>query len=85
MDPLIFLMMAHFRADPVAACAGCYSIGARVIHRVAVRAVTDAARAGLTWAGVLGVVVGRMFGSVGCHATSKVAELSCELDYVISF
>ena len=26
-----------------------------------------------------------MFGGVGCHATSKGAELSCDLDYAISF
>ena len=43
------------------------------------------ARAGLTWSGVHGVVVGWMFCSVGCHATSKGAELICELDYAISF
>ena len=43
------------------------------------------ARAGLTWSGVHVVVVGWMFGGVGCHATSKGAELSCELDYTISF
>ena len=31
------------------------------------------------------MVVGWMFSGVGCHATSKGAELSCELDYAISF
>ena len=31
------------------------------------------------------MVVGWMFGGVGCHATSKGAKLSCELDYPISF
>ena len=42
-------------------------------------------RAGLTWSGVHVVVVGWMFGGVGCHATSKGADLSCELYYTISF
>ena len=37
-------------------------------------------RAGFTLSGVHVVVVGWMFGGVGCHATSKYAELSCELD-----
>ena len=46
---------------------------------------TAAARAGLTWLGALVVVLGWMFSSYGCHATSKGAELSCELDYVLSF
>ena len=45
----------------------------------------DTARAGLMWLGVHDVVVGWMFSGVGCHATSKGAELSCELDYTISF
>ena len=31
------------------------------------------------------MVVGWMFGDVRCHAMSKGAELSCELDYVILF
>ena len=31
------------------------------------------------------MVVGWMFGGVGCHVANKGAELSCELDYVISF
>ena len=31
------------------------------------------------------MVSGWMFGGVGCHATSKGAELSCELDYTILF
>ena len=43
------------------------------------------ARSGLTWSGVHVVVVGWMFDGVGCHATGKGAELSCELDYTISF
>ena len=58
--------------------------GAHIIHRVAVTAVTVAAQSGLKWLGVHVVVVGWMFGSVACHATSKGAELSCELDYGIS-
>ena len=41
------------------------------------------ARSGLTWSEVHVVVVGWMFGGVGCHATSKGAELNCELDYAI--
>ena len=43
------------------------------------------ARSGLTWSVVHVVVVGWMFSGVGCHATSKGAELSCELYYTISF
>ena len=43
------------------------------------------AQADLTCLEVQVVVVGWMFGGVGCHATSKGAELSCELDYTISF
>ena len=43
------------------------------------------ARAGLTWSGVHVMVMGWMFGGVGCHVTSKGAELSCELDYTILF
>ena len=31
------------------------------------------------------MVVGWMFSGVGCHATSKGAELSYDLDYVILF
>ena len=31
------------------------------------------------------MVVGWMFGGVECHATSKGAELSCEIYYAISF
>ena len=54
--------------------------GARIIHRVIVTAVTADARGGLTWSGVHVVVVGWMFGGVGCHATSKYAKLTCELD-----
>ena len=40
---------------------------------------------GLTCSGVHVVFVRWVFGGVGCHETSKGAELSCELDYVISF
>ena len=42
------------------------------------------ALAGLTWLGVHDVVVEWMFGGVGFHATSKGAELSCELYYTIA-
>ena len=42
-------------------------------------------RLGLTWSGVHVVVMGWVFGGVGCHATSKGFEQSCELDYIISF
>ena len=44
--------------------------GARVIRRFAVMAVTNAARVRLAWLGVHVVVVGWMFGGVGCHATA---------------
>ena len=56
-----------------------------IIRRVAVTSVTDYAWVGLKWSGVHVIVVGWMFGGIGCHATSKGAELSCELDYAISF
>ena len=68
-----------FRAAYVAACAGYYAIGARVIHGITVAAVTAAYRAGLTLSVVHVVVVGWIVGDVGCHATIKVVELSCEL------
>ena len=42
-------------------------------------------RAGFTWSVVHVVVVGWIFGRVGYHATSKGAELSCEIYYTISF
>ena len=42
-------------------------------------------RVGLKCSGVHFVAVGWMFGGVGCHATSKGAEFSCEIDYTISF
>ena len=58
---------------------------AHVIIRVAVTTVTAAAQVRLTWLVVHVVVVGWIFGGVGCHATSKGSELSCELDYAISF
>ena len=41
------------------------------------------ARAGLTWSRLHVVVVGWMFGGVGFHATSKGAELSCDIDCTI--
>ena len=40
---------------------------------------------GLKWLGVHGMIVGWLFFSVGCHATSKGAGLICEIDYDISF
>ena len=42
------------------------------------------ALAGLIWKGLHALVVGWMFGGVGCHTTSKGVELSCEIDYTIS-
>ena len=42
-------------------------------------------RAGLTWSGLHVVVMGWIINGVGCHAMIKGAELSCELDYTISF
>ena len=74
----------RLRGAPVAACAVYYVIGAYVIRRVAVTSITDFARAGLTWSRLHIVVVGWMFGAVGCHVTIEGAELSCELDYIIS-
>ena len=79
------LMRACLRDAPVAACSVYNTISAHVIRGDAVTAVTSAALAGLTYLGPLAVVVGWMFGSIGCHAKSKGAELSCELDYIISF
>ena len=73
------------RASHVAARVGYRAIGARVIRRVAVTSVTTAFLGGLTWLGLYVVVVGSMFGGVGCHATSKGAELSCDLDCAIPF
>ena len=43
------------------------------------------AREVLAWMGVKIMVVGWMFGGVGCHATRNITELSYELDYAISF
>ena len=43
----------------------------------------NTAQAGLTWSGVHVEVLGWMFGGVVCHATSKVAELSCDIYYTI--
>ena len=43
------------------------------------------ARAGLTWLGVHVVAIGCVLGGVGCHATIKGVDLSCKLDYNISF
>ena len=76
------LMMAILRVY----CLGTHwdSVG-RVIRRVAVTDVTAAALAGLTCSEVHVVVLGWMFGGVGCIATSKGAKLSCELYYSISF
>ena len=68
----------------VAACEGYHVIGAGVIHGVAVTSTTTAARSGLTWSGVLVVVVGWMFGGVEYHETSKGTELSFKLCYLIT-
>ena len=78
------LTMAHLRASPVAACAGYHAIIASIICRTAVTAVTAASQLGLTWSLVLVVVVGWVSRGVGCHAMSKVVELSCDIDCVIS-
>ena len=40
-------------------------------------------QAGLTWSGLFVVVVGWVFGGVGCYATIKGAELGCEIDYAV--
>ena len=81
----MFLMTACFRAAHVSDHMGYHSIGARIIRGFAVTAITAATGAGLTWSGVLVVVVGWVFSGSGCHTTSKGAELSSELDYSISF
>ena len=75
----------RLRDAHVATCADYHAINACVIRRVTMTAVTAATQALLRWLRVHIVVVGWMFGGVGCHATSKGAELSCELDYAISF
>ena len=77
--------MDRLRASRVADRAGYHSIGDHVVYGAAVMAITAAAQSGLTWSGALAVVVGWIFGGIGCHAPSKGAELSCELDYDISF
>ena len=71
------------RAAPITARAGYHDISARVICRVTVTSVTAAARVGLTLSELHDIVVGWMFGSVGCHSTITGAELSFELDYTI--
>ena len=68
----------------VAACTGYNSIGARIIRGIAVTTATAVALVGYTWSGVLAVVVGWMFGGVGCHATSKGAKLSYNIGYLIT-
>ena len=75
MDILMVLMIYCLRADHVAAHAEYHAIGARVIRRVVVMAVTAAAQAGLTWSGSLIVVVRLMFGSVGCHAIMQQVKM----------
>ena len=83
-----YLLMATARClryAPVVAHTVYHAISDRVIRRVAVTAVTDASRARLKWSRVHVVDVGWMFVGVGCNATSKGAELSCDLDYAISF
>ena len=80
------MVTAHHLWDaPTADHTGYHAIGARVIRRVDMTAVTAASQAGFTWSVVHAVVVGLVLGSVGCHTTSKGVELSCEIDYVISF
>ena len=73
------------KAASVAAHAGYHAIGYHIIRRVSVMATTAAAWAGLTWSGVHVMAVGWILGGVGCHITSKGAELICDIDYVISF
>ena len=71
-------------AAPVDTRAGYHTYtSARVICRVTVTSVTAAARVGLTLSELHDIVVGWMFGSVGCHSTITGAELSFELDYTI--
>ena len=63
--------------------AGYHVTSACIIRRVAVTDVTDVSRAGYTCSGVHAVVVGWMFGGVGCHATSKGGEFSYKIGYLI--
>ena len=74
----------RLRAATNATRVGYHAIGTSSIRRVALMDVTAVSQVGLTRSGVHVVVVGWMFGGVGCHATSKGAQLSCELHYAIS-
>ena len=67
-------------AASIATRARYHDIGACVICRVSLTTVAAAARSGLTWLVLQVVVVGWMFGVVGCHATVKGSKLSCEID-----
>ena len=71
------------KAAVVASRVGYNAIGACVICGFPVTSATAASKSGYTWLGVLVVVAGWMFGGVGCHATSKGAELSYKLGYLI--
>ena len=73
------------KAAHIAARAGYHSIGARIIRRVAVMAITAADLTVFKSLGVHAVVAGCTVGGLGCHTTSKGAELSCEIYYSISF
>ena len=76
MGLLVVLIMDLLRYDHVSNHVGYHFIGTRIIRRVTVTAVTSADQAVLTWSGVLVVVVGWMFGGIGCHTISKGVELS---------
>ena len=84
LDPLV-VIARHLGSVHISVWVVYHAIVTRVIRRVAMTAVTAAAWAGLIWSGVHVLVVGCIFGGVGCHTTSKGVELSCELYYVISF
>ena len=68
-------MVASLRGVPVASRAGYHVVGACVICRFSLTAVTASALSVLICSGVLIVVVVWIFGGVGCLATSKGAGL----------
>ena len=82
---LLMVTARRLRSAPVASRAVYHAIGACIILSIAVTSFAASAQVGLIWLLVHVMVVGWVFEGVGCHATSKVVELSCELDYAISF
>ena len=74
----------RLKSSPVASCVGYHAIVYCVVRRVSVTDVTSTTQSGLTWWVVHITVIGWMLGGVGCQATGKGAELSCEIDCTIS-